>query len=194
MTRLDPRPLIDAVVDRVDGLQRRVPVLAVPFGVTKKFGEDRGGQLAMLIAYKGFFSIFPLLLAMVSVLGILLRNNKSLRQSIVNSALSNVPVVGTDLAAGTENLSGSWVVLAISIAVSIWAGLGLLAMLGESLNTIWEVARFERPPWILRQLRSIGGAILVGVCAVLSGGGRWILSFDWPLLARMPAGVLFPVL
>ncbi|MGB3410405.1 MAG: YihY/virulence factor BrkB family protein [Microthrixaceae bacterium] len=184
---------IERVVDRVDGFQRRVPTVAVPFGIIKKFGEDRGGQLAMLIAYKGFFSIFPLLLAFVSILGIVLRNNESLRESIVDSTISSIPVLATDISAGTENLSASWVVLAVSVAVSVWAGLGLLAMLGNALDTIWEVAVFDRPSWILRQLRCISGAVLVALCAVLSGAGRWILSAGWPSATRVVAGVVFPL-
>lgn len=184
---------IERVVDRIDGLQRRTPALAVPFGITKKFGEDRGGQLAMLIAYKGFFSIFPLLLAFVSVLGILLSNNESLRESIVDSTISSIPVLATDISAGTENLSTSWMVLAVSVAVSVWAGLGLLAMLGNALDTIWEVAVFDRPSWILRQLRSVGGAVLVAFCAVLSGASRWMLSAGWPSALGLVAGVVFPL-
>ena len=53
--------LLDRTIDRVDAWHRGVPALAVAFGVAKKFGDDKGGQLALLLAYKGFFSLFPLL-------------------------------------------------------------------------------------------------------------------------------------
>jgi len=45
---------------RFDRFQRERAWLAFPIAVMRKFGDDRGGSLAALIAYYGFFSIFPL--------------------------------------------------------------------------------------------------------------------------------------
>lgn len=185
---------LDRLIDGVDQRQRRTPQLAVLFGVTKKYGEDESGQLAILIAYKGFFSIFPLMLALVSILGILLHNNESLRSKIVNSVVVNIPVVGSDIAQGSQALNGSWVVLLGSAAVSIWAGLGLLGVIGQALNTIWDVAVFDRPSWALRQLRCLGGAVIVAVCASVSGAGRWVVSTELPFVLRLFAGALLPML
>ena len=180
--------LIDRVVDRVDALQRRVPALAVVHGVVKKFGEDRGGQLAMLLAYKGFFSLFPLLLAFVTTLGLLLRDNDELRSDLIDSTLANVPVIGTEIVNGADAIEGSVVVLVGSILVSLWAGLGLLDMLQESLNSVWEVRLVDRPPWIQRRLRDVPGAVLIALCAVLSGAGRWILADGAGAALRWTAG------
>ncbi len=188
------RNLFDRTADRLDALQRRIPPVAVVHAVLKKFGEDRGGQLAMLLAYKGFFSLFPLLLAFVNLLGLVLQNNDELREDLINSTLANVPVIGTEIAKGADDLGGSVVVLIGSILVSVWAGLGLLDMLQEALNTTWEVPMYERPPWILRRLRDLPGAILIALCGVLSGAGRWILSdgaADW---LRWLAAAALPVL
>ena len=43
-----------------------------------KFGEDSSGNLAVLITYYAFFSIFPLLLALSSVLGFVLAGHPEL--------------------------------------------------------------------------------------------------------------------
>ena len=51
------------MLDKLDALQRRYKVTAFLYGVVKKFGDDRGGNLAALVTYYGFLSIFPLLLA-----------------------------------------------------------------------------------------------------------------------------------
>lgn len=186
--------LFDRVVDRIDALQRGIPPLAVVHGVVKKYGEDRGGQLAMLLAYKGFFSLFPLLLAFVTTLGLLLRENDELRGDLIDSTLANVPVIGTEIVNGADAIEGSVVVLVGSILVSLWAGLGLLDMLQESLNSVWEVRQVDRPPWIVRRLRDLPGALLIALCAVLSGAGRWILADGAGDVARWLAGVLLPVL
>jgi YihY family inner membrane protein len=174
-------------------LQRRVRPLAVAHAVVKKYGDDRGGQLAMLLAYKGFFSVFPLLLAFVATLGLVLSGNDELRQDLIDSTLASVPVIGTEIADGAESLDGSIVVLVGSILVSVWAGLGLLDMLQESLNTVWDVRVVDRPPWIQRRLRDVPGALLIAACAVLSGAARWVLADDAATVVRTVAGVVLPV-
>ena len=62
-----------------DRAQRKRPWLAVPVAVFKKFGDDQGGGLAALVAYYAFFSLFPLLLVLVTVLGFVLQGNPSRR-------------------------------------------------------------------------------------------------------------------
>ena len=80
-----------------DTLQQRRAWLAVPVAVAKKFGDDRAGSLAALIAYYTFVAIFPLLVVLVTVLDIVLKNHPALRQSLLNSALAQYPVIGPHL-------------------------------------------------------------------------------------------------
>ena len=54
----------------VDRFQQRQPWLAFPVAVWKKFGDDQAGNLAALIAYYAFVSIFPLFLILTTVLDI----------------------------------------------------------------------------------------------------------------------------
>ena len=89
---------------RLDALQRRRPVTAVPVAVAKKYGDDRGGSLAALVAFYGFLAVFPLLLLFVTVAGIVLGNDPAAEERIVHSALSEFPVVGDKLA---ENISAA---------------------------------------------------------------------------------------
>ena len=49
------------LVQAVDDVQQRHRWLAFPVAVVKKYGEDQAGQRAALLAYYGFFSLFPLL-------------------------------------------------------------------------------------------------------------------------------------
>ena len=59
------------------------------YAVIKKFGEDRAGRLASLVAYYGFFSLFPLLLVLVTAIGYVLGSDSALRRDIVDSALAS---------------------------------------------------------------------------------------------------------
>src|SRR2546423_12915371 len=88
---------LDRLVEALDDFQRRRPWMGFPFAVLKKFGDDRAGNLAALIAYYGFFSLFPLLLVFVSILGLVLRGDPALQHRIVNSALAQFPIIGDTL-------------------------------------------------------------------------------------------------
>ena len=57
---------LDKTVSTVDRTQQRLPWLAFPVAVWKKFGDDQAGNLAALIAYYGFVATFPLLLVFVT--------------------------------------------------------------------------------------------------------------------------------
>ena len=181
--------IVDRLSDKVDFLQRRVPPVAVGLAVTKKYGEDRGGQLAMILTYRGFFAAFPLLLAFVNVVGLLVQNNDELRDELINSTLGDVPIIGSEVL--KADVGGSVTVVVGSVLVSLWAGLGLLETLQELLNTVWGVPIYDRPNWFVRRGRSVPAAFLLGGCLVLSGSRAW---FDLPSVIGSVVSVVMPVL
>src|SRR5437899_2886000 len=88
---------VKRLLERLDRFQQSHRWAAFAFGVVKKFGDDRAGNLAALVAYYGFFSLFPLLLVFVSILGLVLRGDPALQHRIVNSALAQFPIIGDTL-------------------------------------------------------------------------------------------------
>ena len=88
---------LERLVRRIDARQQRTPFLAFPFAVVKKFGDDRAGGLAALLAYYGFLALFPLLLLLVTLLGLALRGNESLQRRVLQSALSDFPIIGDQI-------------------------------------------------------------------------------------------------
>src|SRR5688572_27530425 len=96
---------------RVDDIQRAHPVLAFPFAVVKKFGDDRASQLAALIAYYGFLSLFPLLLVFATAAASVLEGDRDLRRRLIDSVLEQFPVVGSEIGRvideSVRELSGS---------------------------------------------------------------------------------------
>jgi len=79
---------------RLDSLQERRPWLAFPIAIIRKFGDDRGSSLAALISYYTFFSLFPLLVVLVTVTGLFIRDHPDRLAALVHSALAQFPVVG----------------------------------------------------------------------------------------------------
>src|SRR5881394_202872 len=95
-------------LDRRQQRHRRIGFLAA---VVRKFSDDQAGQLAALIAYYGFVSLFPLLLVLVTVLGFVLQGDPDLQQKILDGTLGQFPILSEQLK--LHSLSGSGVALAI---------------------------------------------------------------------------------
>jgi inner membrane protein YhjD len=158
---------INAVIARIDRLQQRHRPLGIPFAVFKRFGEHDGGRLAATVSYYAFFSVFPLLLVFVTVLGIVLRDDEALRQDLVDGALGQIPVIGSQLA-DTGGLPGSGAVLALGIVTALWAGLGAVAALREGLDVIGDVPVRMRGNFFVKKLREVAFLVLLALGVSLS--------------------------
>jgi membrane protein len=151
------------VLRAIDAFQRRHKPLALGYGVVKKFGDDQAGNLAALISYYGFFSLFPLLLVLVSSLGFILHGNPHLQHRILNSALAQFPVIGDQLKANTGKLPGSGAAVVIGVIGLVWAGLGALQATETAMNEVWDVPRKDRPNFFASKLRAILMLIVLGI-------------------------------
>jgi membrane protein len=159
--------LLQRAVLAVDDRQARTPLLAFPMAVVKKFGDDQAGNLAALIAYYGFFSIFPLMLALTTILGFLFRNDSQIRESITGSALQQFPVIGGELR--SQSLSGSWFALAVGLLGALWAGLGVVNAAQNAMNGIWDVPRARRPNLVSRTAKGSLMLVVAAAFLVISG-------------------------
>ena len=155
-------------VHAIDRFQRRYRWAGFPFAVVKKYGDDQAGYLAALIAYYGFFSVFPLMLVFVSVLGIVLANSPQLRQQIIDSALAQFPIVGPTIAEEVHAITGDAVALTVGIVTALWAGLGVVQATQNAMNQIWEVPRKDRPNFFISRLRSLLMLVVLGTMLLAS--------------------------
>jgi YihY family inner membrane protein len=162
-----PNP-IERTVRWADDRQARHPWLSFPFAVVKKFGDDDAGSLAALISYYGFFSLFPLLLALTTVLGFVLNGNPELQRSVRDSALAQFPVIGESLDR-VHGLTGNWFALVVGLLGAVWAGLGVVNAAQNAMNAVWDVPRVERPNFLKRTLRGLLMLVVAGVSLFLSG-------------------------
>jgi membrane protein len=150
------------LVGGVDRAQQRRPWLAVAVATWKKFGDDRAGNLAALIAYYAFASIFPLLLVAVTILDIVARHNPKVGHKL-QAALKDYPVIGSQLHSSmSHGLSGAGVALVIGILLSLYAARGIATAIQNALNSVWEVPQFRRPRFPKNLLRSLGLIAVLG--------------------------------
>jgi len=136
--------------------------------VVKKFGEDNGGQLAGLIAYYGFFSLFPLLLVAVTVLGLVLHGNLTLQHKILDSSLASFPVIGTQIRNNIHSLNGGALPLAIGGAGALLAGLGVTRATQIAQDRLWDVPTDGRHSFIRSRLRGLALLSILGGTVVVT--------------------------
>ena len=152
---------------RLDAALRGHGPTAFAAAVWRKAGDDHFGYLAVLLAAYAFLSAFPLLLVLATVLGIVLRDYPGAQQAVMHSALTDFPVIGTQLRSNVHSLSGTSFGLVIGLLASAWGARGLATSTQYVFNTVWSVPYTERPDWLHRQLR---GAALLGVMVVAVTG------------------------
>lgn len=156
-----------ALLRSVDAYQQRHPVLAVGWGVQRKFSEDQASNLASLIAYYAFFSIFPLLLAATTVLGYVLQGNPSLRHTIDSSWIGQFPIIGSSLGKG-GGLKGNGAALAVGVVLALWSGFGVAKMAQSAFNTVYDVPMVDRPNFLRKTARAAGLIVTIGFGLVVS--------------------------
>ncbi|HSL58141.1 MAG TPA: YihY/virulence factor BrkB family protein [Acidimicrobiales bacterium] len=159
----DPDAAPSGPLAPLDRLQRRTPWLGFVLGVVKRFGEHGAGRLAAVISYYAFFSIFPLLLAFVTILGFVLEGDEQLRQDLVDSAIGQIPLIGSEIADSAGALTGNGVALAVGLGGALWAGMGAMLAGQHAMNTVWDVPRYQRPKLPTARLRALGGLAVLGV-------------------------------
>ncbi len=160
------------MLHRADEVQRAHPGLAFPFAVVKKFGDDRASQLAALIAYYGFFSLFPLLLVFATIAAFVLDGDPDLQGRLIDSVLEQFPVVGTSIGKvideSVEQLSGSPFALSVGLVGALWTGTAVVAAAQQAMDDIWDVPRAERPGLLGRVVRAFLLLFVFAASIVLS--------------------------
>ena len=164
------------LVTRLDQWQRRHRPAAFIVAVLRKGGDDGVGALAGLIAYFSFFAIFPLLLVLVTLTGWALSGNPDLRDRILDSALSQIPVIGTDLASNVNPIDGSPLVVVLGLLTALWAGLGVGRGLQRAFDTAWYVPRSERPLLVAARLRALGVVTILGLALVVGSAAAGVVA------------------
>jgi membrane protein len=150
----------------VDAFQRRHPVLGLPLGVTYKFFDDQGNYLAVILTYYAFVAIFTLLLIASSVLGFFLQNDEHLKTEVLNSALSQFPIVGTQLGQ-PGGLQGSTSAIVVGALAALYGVVGLGQAAQNAISVTLAIPRNSRLNPIVSRLRSLLLLVAAGLTVLL---------------------------
>lgn len=154
---------IRALTRRADAYQQRHRWLAFPAAVWRKLSDDQVGNLTALLTFYSFVSLFPLLLLLITVLGIALHRDPSLQQWVLNSALADFPVIGGQLRGDIHAIGRGATGLVVGIVGSLLGARGLADAAQNVLNRLWAVPYNRRPGFPWSWLRSYGFIAVVGI-------------------------------
>jgi YihY family inner membrane protein len=180
-----------SITDRLHALDRRqqqMPRVGFIAAVVKKFGDDQAGQLAALIAYYGFVSLFPLLLVLVTILGFVLQGDPGEQKRILDGALGQFPIISSELKLKT--LTGSGLGLAIGVVGSLLAGMGITGATQNAFNRIWSVPFKDRPNFLFAHLRGLGMLAILGTLSIVSTTAAGFVGSSSHAAPDVIAGIL----
>ena len=168
------------MVGWLDRLQRRSRVAGFLIAVVYKYVDDQGSYLAALITYYAFVSLFPALLLLTTVLGVVLVGRPQLQEQILQSAVAQFPVIGSQLSQ-PQGLSGGTVGVVVGIAGALYGGLGVGQAVQNAMDTLWAVPRNDRRDPIRARFRSFLLLVVLGsaliATTILAAVGRASESF-----------------
>lgn len=160
--------LVERGVRAVDGVQQRNRILGFVFGVVKKYGDDRGPSLAVLLTYYGFLSLFPLLLVLTTILGFI--GNREVSKTVLGETLAQFPVFGQQIGKNAAHpISGNGVALGLGIAASLYGALGVAQAAQHAMAQVWNVPGVRRPGLFPRLARGLGFFAILGTGMAVTG-------------------------
>src|SRR6478609_11933687 len=170
------------MVSWLDRLQQRNRAVGFVIAVIYKYVDDQGGYLAALITYYAFVSLFPLLLLLTTALSVVLVGHPELQRQVLESALSQFPVIGDQLTQ-PHRLSGGTVGVVVGIAGAVYGGMGVGQAVQNAMDSVWAVPRNVRPDPLRSRLKSLLLILALGSAAiaatVLSGVANTADSFGF---------------
>ncbi len=132
----------------------------------EEFFEDDCTQMAAAISYYVLFSLFPLLIFLVGVMGLFLQNS-ALQQDIIDGVLDLLPEQGDE---GTGDITdavrdvagvGSATVGVFGLIGMAWSGSNMFGVLRRSINTAYDLE--QQRPFVQQKLLDL--AMVMGLGA-----------------------------
>jgi membrane protein len=138
-----------------------------------EFSEDNLSDWAAALTYYALLSLFPALIALVAVLG-LVGDPQSTTSSITDVVTKLGPKSAAQTFAGpiksiTQHKASSGVVLIIGLAVALWSASGYVGAFMRASNVIYETPE-GRPFWKLRPLQILVTLAMILLLAAVTLG------------------------
>ena len=135
--------------------------------------QDKAPQLGAALAYYTVFSLAPMVLVLLAIVGVIFRReaagawNKLTQQMSYFLDQSAVQIV-QNIAKKASQPGKSTIATIIGVALALFGASGVFGQLQDALNTIWGVkARPGRGIWGFIRSRFLSFAMVAGICFLL---------------------------
>jgi len=128
-----------------------------------KFGANGASDMAAALTYFTVLSIFPALLAIVSLLGVFGHGEESaavILAFLKDNAPAQMYAILEDPIKQITGDHGAGLVLLTGILSALWSASGYTGSFGRALNTVYNV-REGRPGWILKPLNVFVTTVII---------------------------------
>jgi len=181
----------------IDRFQQRRRRLAITVATLRKFNEDHTGDLAAMVAFWAFFSIFPLLLVFVTVLGYTVPADT--KEDVLGKVSQLFPLLNPD-EVGT--LSGSLWPLLLGGITALWSGTAVMRTAQSAFDAVWEIPEKDRAGLVRKVARSLLALFTIGaglvaatlVSGVLTGKDVGLDLGVWGRVGGLAVTAVFDVL
>ena len=148
--------------DKVMELRSKHPAIEVGVDTLDGWRRHISGRNASVLAFVGFLSIFPLLLAATTILGFVLEGNEDLQQRIIDGALADIPVLGQQLQDDPASLSGNIWALLIGLGGALWSSTKAFVAMQLAFDDVWEVDVDHRDAMPKQRGKALLGILFIG--------------------------------
>lgn len=164
--------------------------------------EDKAPQLGAALAYYTVFSLAPLILVLLAILGLLFRHDPSGAWEKVTEQLSYfldrsaIDVIQSIAQKASQTDKSIWATI-IGVALALFGASGVFGQLQDALNTIWGVkAKPGAGIWRFLRNRFLSFAMVGGICFLLLVSmtiESLLKAFSHYVQAMLPGGIVIAV-
>lgn len=159
--------MIDRWNARLDRACERHARLAFAVAVFRRFGAERGANLAAAISMRGFLALFPVLVLAIAVVGFIGGDPRAVANDIVNAlGLSGEAAKTiTDAVRTAQNTKVASSL--VGIVGLLWTGTGLAASLTATWNQTWGIPGGGMHGRMFGFVWLLGGLVLLAIAVFL---------------------------
>ncbi len=137
--------------------------------VWREFSDDQCTDLAAALTYYGVLAIFPAVLALSAILGLVGQSEKSVQTVLdVISPLVSEDALGTiepTLLELASSQTAGWALL-VGAVIALWSASGYVGAFARAMNRIYEIGE-GRPFWKLRPLMLLVTLVAIALVALV---------------------------
>jgi membrane protein len=133
-----------------------------------EFSEDQCTDLAAALTYYAVLAVFPAMIALISVLGVIGQGPKAVKtitdtlQPLVSSSVLDTITKNLNGVVGSQ---GAGLALVIGILAALWSASGYVGAFSRAMNRIYEIEE-GRPFWKLRPVMLLLTLVAVTLAAI----------------------------